>query len=172
MFGLFKKKNATREVDTSNDDYVEYEEVVPVGNADLATLSPGLSLENASEFGNNVITQFDTALTTVNSIGTTIKDTVQIIANVKYEIAKLDHDLDMFIADSNTRLEKFKTAMPVLEKQLTLISGRIDNITNQMLSNIMDPKDPNSVQKHSMMMDMLSSANDSFNNMLVKLITI
>ncbi len=55
---------------------------------------------------------------------------------------------------------------------MTKISDRIDNITNVMLTNIMNPNDPSSVQKHSQMMDMLESANDSFNNMLVKLITL
>lgn len=129
-------------------------------------------VQNVCESCDAVASKMENALTLVNSAACTIKDTVQIIENVKYDIAKLDHDLDMFIADSNTRLEKFKSAMPVLEKQLTRISDRIDNITNMMLTNIMNPNDPSSVQKHSQMMDMLESANDSFNNMLVKLITL
>ncbi len=129
-------------------------------------------VESVCENCDAVASKMENALTLVNSAACTIQDTVQIIANVKYDIAKLDHDLDMFIAESNTRLEKFKSAMPVLEKQLTKISDRIDNITNVMLTNIMNPNDPNSVQKHSQMMDMLEGANDSFNNMLVKLITL
>ncbi len=141
-------------------------------NDGLVTTDSLQRVENVCESCNVVATKVENALTVINSVGCTIKDTVQIIETVKYDIAKLDHDLDMFLAESNTRLEKFKLAMPILEKQLTLISNRIDNITNTMLTNVMDPKDPNSVQKHSQMMDMLNSANDSFNNMLVKLITL
>lgn len=121
---------------------------------------------------NEIASKMDNAWAIVNSIGSTVKDTVQIMTNIKYDIAKLDNDLEMFIADSNTRLEKFKTAMPVLEKQLTMISNRIDMITNQMLTNVMDANDPNTVQKHSLMMDMLTQSSESFNNLLVKLISI
>lgn len=101
-----------------------------------------------------------------------IFDTIQIVANVKLEISRLDHELDMYIAESNMKLERFKVAMPILEKQLTLISNRINGITDKMLENVMDASDSESIKKHEIMSEMLHDANESINNMLVKLISL
>lgn len=117
-----------------------------------------------------VASKMENALTLVNSAACTIQDTVQIIANVKYDMAKLDHDLDMFIAESNTRLEAFKAFLPLLEKQLTKASDRIDVYADKVLTNAMNPDDPYSVQKHSEAMNLLEMYNDHFNKLLMKLI--
>lgn len=73
---------------------------------------------------------------------------------------------------TNFKLERFRAAMPVLEKQLTSVSNRIDKITDSMITNVMDAKDDLSIKKHEMLLSMLTDANNSFNNMLTKLINL
>lgn len=163
MFGWLKKKK----MDTSID-YVEFEEI-PSGDMQFDNDDP-LSLSKMDEFGTDIVNRIDNSYQMIASITTSVTDMVKYTQKIKYDIAKLDHELDKFIVSSNTSLEKFKSAMPVLESQLTRISNRIDMITNVMLQNVMNAKDPESIQKHEKMMEMLTEANNSFNNMLVKLI--
>lgn len=167
MFNFLRKK-------TKATEYVDYEEITEnvVEAEPMYQSSTPLTPATVQEFGNNVATTVDNALDIVSLVTTSVTDTIQIVANVKLEIAQLDHDLDKFLADSNMRLERFKSAMPVLEKQLNKISDRIDSITDKMLTNVMDAKDTDSIKKHELMMDMLNGANDSFNNMLCKLISL
>lgn len=124
-------------------------------------------------FGNNELTQIIDACDVISKSVTTVADTVKHIANIQYEIKKLDQQLEMFITTTNANLERFKTAIPVLDKQLTNISSRIDRITDSIILNTQtDTLTEDGVKKHQLLIELLSNTNDSFNNMLVRILAL
>lgn len=128
---------------------------------------------NPETFGNNALAQVMDTCDVINKGVTTVADTVKYIANVNYEISKLDHQLEAFIAQTRSNLERFKTAMPVLERQLNNISGRIDRITDNIIMNTQAATlTEDAVKKHQLLIELLTNTNDSFNNMLVKMLAL
>lgn len=101
-----------------------------------------------------------------------ITGTVQYCANVRLEIAKLDKELEEFVTTSNNNLERFKAAMPVLESQLTLVSKRIDLITEHIMKNLSSDLDEKDLKRHSLQLDLLSTVSDNFNNLLAKILAL
>lgn len=163
---IFSKKGDYAEFEEVNDSTALQPTSGTTGKSDLARLF------DTGEFAEREINEMEMAISVVNSVTTSISEAVKVVANVRLEIKRLDHELDMFIASSNFKLERFRTAMPVLEKQLTSVSNRIDKITDSMIANVMDAKDDLSIKKHEMLLSMLTDANNSFNNMLTKLINL
>lgn len=124
-------------------------------------------------FGNNELTQIIDACDVISKSVTTVADTVKHIANIQYEIKKLDQQLEMFITTTNANLERFKTAIPVLDRQLTNISSRIDRITDSIIQNTQtETLTEDGVKKHQLLIELLSNTNDSFNNMLVRILAL
>ena len=174
MFGFNKKKT----VENEPSEYTPYEVVEDGEEKEVENSQSSVPAQtnnsssdlDINKFGENAAQQIDTSLSVFNNVTSSIKECYLASKNVELEIAKMDHQLDAFIADSNNKLDRFKTAMPVLEKQLNKVSDRIDKITDQMLENVMSLDNPESIKKHEMMIDMLNKSSDSFNNLLVKLI--
>lgn len=119
-----------------------------------------------------VMNSIDNICTSVALVSTSLSDAVVAVSNVRAQIAELDHKLDMFIVESETRLAKFRTATPIIEKQLENASGRIDKITDKILESFDGDVTNDSLQKQSLLIDLLQETNNSFNNMLVRLISI
>lgn len=99
---------------SSYDDVNWIEDGVEEFSADDIYPSP-LDDFSPETFGNHAIQHVETALDLVNNVTTSIRDYAMCVQRTKLEISKLDHDLDKFIAEKNVSLEKFKSAMPVLE---------------------------------------------------------
>lgn len=130
--------------------------------------------EDLSSFGLSEVNLVETVCNTVNQVTCTITDAVKYVQNVKLEIKRLDTQLEQFITSTNANLERFKSAMPVLENQLNRISARIDRITETILLNTEKTQeiDNDTLKKHEMLLDLLESANNSFNNMLMRLLAL
>lgn len=93
--------------------------------------------------------------------------------DVKLQIRKLDTQLEVFIVQTRSNLDRFKTAMPVLEKQLNSISARIDRITDSILTNtVANEVNENVLKKHQILLDLLANTNDCFNNMLMRILSL
>lgn len=165
MFGF--KKKATQheeyEEDPAEVSYDDFEYMDDFG--DDMPLCP-------EEFGNGAMQAVDDSLQFLNNTVTSVREFAMTCQKVKLEVAKMDHDLDIFIQQSNSNLARFQSALPVLDSKLTAISERIDHITDKMLDNAMDADSEASIQRHRQMLDMLTMANESFNNMLAKLISL
>lgn len=130
-------------------------------------------LLDPATFGEKELTQIVDVCDVINRSVTTVSDTMKHIANINFEIKKLDHQLEMFITSTNANLERFKTAIPVLDKQLTNISPRIDRITDSIIQNTQaETLTEDGVKKHQLLIELLSSTNDSFNNMLVRILSL
>ena len=169
MFNWFKKKDKQEE---KQEEYVEYEEVIPEEVTDITFDDDDDREFDPQSFGNGALQTIDHSMEIFNSVTSSVKECVLASQNVKMEIARMEHDLDKFIVQSDNQLEKFKSALPVLDAQLTRVSERIDRITDRMLDHDMDASSPNSIQKHQVMLETLNSASDSFNNLLSKLISL
>lgn len=121
----------------------------------------------------DVAMQVAAAVNVINNVTTSVTDTIKYIADVKVELKRLDTELEKFIAQTGANLERFKSAIPMLEKQLDKASDRIDRITDTALEHAKTSEmTADALQKHSLMIDMLSSANDSFNNLLMRILSL
>ena len=118
----------------------------------------------------DVAMQIAAAVNVVNNVTTSVTDTIKYIADVKVQLKRLDTELEAFIVQTNANLDRFKSAIPMLEKQLDKASNRIDKITDEALLHAKNCNMTEEVKKHSLMIEMLSSANDSFNNLLMRIL--
>lgn len=139
---------------TNEEEFDDYEEMSPM------------------EFANNAMQRVSNIMDRATDITCTFAQVMNSANEMKMEIARLDHQLDAFIAQTDANLERFKRAAPILEKQLENASARIDRITDKILSNSDSDLTPESLQKQSILIDMMTQANDSFNNMVMKLLTL
>lgn len=120
----------------------------------------------------DVAMQIAAAINVVNNVTTSVTDTIKYIADVKVQLKRLDAELEAFIVQTNANLDRFKSAIPMLEKQLDKASNRIDKITDEALLHAKNCNMTEEVKKHSLMIEMLSSANDSFNNLLMRILSL
>ncbi len=120
----------------------------------------------------DVAMQIAAAVNVVNNVTTSVTDTIKYIADVKVQLKRLDAELEAFIVQTNANLDRFKSAIPMLEKQLDKASNRIDKITDEALLHAKNCNMTEEVKKHSLMIEMLSSANDSFNNLLMRILSL
>lgn len=120
----------------------------------------------------DVAMQIAAAVNVVNNVTTSVTDTIKYIADVKVQLKRLDTELEAFIVQTNANLDRFKSAIPMLEKQLDKASNRIDKITDEALLHAKNCNMTEEVKKHSLMIEMLSSANDSFNNLLMRILSL
>lgn len=104
-------------------------------------------------------------LNTTSNIVSKITDTIK-------EISKLDYQFDCLLATLDMKLEKFKMVVPVIEKQLNNISGRIDLITEAILEKNKGEMSEEGLKQQAILLDTLSQASESFNNMIFKLMMI
>ena len=121
---------------------------------------------------NTAIQRVSNIMDQVSDVSCTFAQVMNSANEMKIEIARLDHQLDAFIAQTDANLERFKRAAPILEKQLENASSRIDRIVDKILSNSDSDITEESLQKQSILIDMMTQANDSFNNMIMKLLTL
>lgn len=120
----------------------------------------------------DVAMQIAAAVNVVNNVTTSVTDTIKYIADVKVQLKRLDAELEAFIVQTNANLDRFKSAIPMLEKQLDKASNRIDKITDEALLHAKNCNMTEEVKKHSLMIEILSSANDSFNNLLMRILSL
>lgn len=113
----------------------------------------------------------DRGLMRFNEFTDNISALTQTVAELKRDIAVMDHQLDLFIVASKTDLEKFKLLVPLAERQLDKISSRMDNITMKILMDDFSSIDVGSVKKREMLIDMLSQQSENFNSMIMKLLS-
>lgn len=143
----------------------EYNEMAPVGE--------GNELVPLMDTVDDVAMQIAAAVNVVNNVTTSVTETIQHIANVKLEMARLDNELEQFLAQTSANLERFKSSIPMLSKQLDKASDRIDKITDETLAHAKScSMTEDELKKHSLMIDMLESANDSFNNLLMRILSL
>lgn len=122
-------------------------------------------------FGNTELQTLNQVCNTVRQVTCTIAEAVKYVENVKLEIKRLDTQMQCFIAQTNANVERFKTAMPVLESQLNNISRRIDKITDEIIDNTHGSNmTKTDMQKQELLLNMLANVNDNFNNLLAKIL--
>jgi len=124
----------------------------------------GQRIDQAAERANNMLAM-------VTNTATSLADTAVAIKQANLEMARLETQLDMFICNAQTNLEKFKSTIPMLERQLDRAADRIEKITDKILDKTDESLTDENLQKQSMLLDALNQHNQTFNNILMKLIT-
>lgn len=113
-----------------------------------------------------------TSLCVIGGMLNATSNIVSKISDTVVEISRLDHQLDCLLATLDMKLEKFKLVVPVMEKQLNNISGRIDMITEAILEKNKGEMSEEGLKQQAILLDTLSQASESFNNMIFKLMMI
>lgn len=109
------------------------------------------------------------SLDSISSISSDMNDMMHTFADMRIGIKQINAELDAFKTATGAKLDKFKLQVPILDKQMDRISSRIDQITDKVLALTDDDMSEQTLKKQSMLMDMLSGFNDSFNNLVMRL---
>ena len=91
-------------------------------------------------------------------------------ADMKIQISQVEAQVDAFCASLETDLKKYQHRLPIVEKQLNSASERIDRFVDRILDMEGDNTSPEYLQRQSLLLDALTSINNQFNNILVKLL--
>ena len=110
-----------------------------------------------------------TSLESISSISTDLTDMMHTFANMQIGIKQITAELDAFKTATGAKLDKFKLQVPILDKQMDRISNRIDQITDKILALTDDDMSEQTLKKQATLMNMLSNFNDSFNNLVMRL---
>lgn len=121
---------------------------------------------------NDSIEKVNNSLTLLNGLSFSTENIVNKISDTMLEIAKLDYQLDCVLATIDMKLEKFKTIAPMMERQLNNISNRIDKLTDIIVEKNKNILTESELKQQSILLDALTQANDSFNNMIMKMMVI
>ena len=110
-----------------------------------------------------------TSLESISSISTDLTDMMHTFANMQIGIKQINAELDAFKTATGAKLDKFKLQVPILDKQMDRISNRIEQITDKILALTDDDMSEQTLKKQATLMNMLSNFNDSFNNLVMRL---
>ena len=110
-----------------------------------------------------------TSLESISSISTDLTDMMHTFANMQIGIKQINAELDAFKTATGAKLDKFKLQVPILDKQMDRISNRINQITDKILALTDDDMSEQTLKKQATLMNMLSNFNDSFNNLVMRL---
>ena len=106
------------------------------------------------------------------SNGTTgIKNIIEASGNVKIAMQNLENEMEKFRISAQKDAYLYEKSLPMWERQLDKIQERIDNTMNKVMDSLSNDFSEESLKKQNMMMDVLMSVNESFNAMVMKLMT-
>lgn len=128
-------------------------------------------VEGLEDF-NRTAQNINDSLVLVNDLAFTASNIVNRLSEAAVEIARLDSQLSFMLASMDANLEKFRMVLPVVERQLGTLSDRIDMITQAILERSNGDMSEENLRQQSILLDTLSQASESFNNMIVKVMMI
>lgn len=117
---------------------------------------------------NSTLVELDSLITNTTS---GIANIVQIAGEVKIAVQSLENEMEKFRINAQKDAYLYEKSLPMWEQQLNRIQDRIDKAMDRILS--FDPSDFSeaAIQRQNMFMDVLTEVNDSFNAMVMKLMT-
>lgn len=132
---------------------------------------------------NEVLQEFQSSIAQANDKFEGTKDLVlnlvdkggEIVKHYKeidLAIKKIDAQVELMVLDYDFRIEKFKTALPVIENQLTKFSNQMDILLEKILD--MDPysRDLNYIRTRTELISILKGTSETLSNMFFKVITL
>ena len=121
------------------------------------------------------LVEIEKTLATLDSLvsnGTTgIKNIIEASGNVKIAMQNLENEMEKFRISAQKDAYLYEKSLPMWERQLDKIQERIDNTMNKVMDSLSNDFSEESLKKQNMMMDVLMSVNESFNAMVMKLMT-
>lgn len=119
--------------------------------------------------------EIEKTLATLDSLvsnGTSgIKNIIEASGNVKIAMQNLENEMEKFRISAQKDAYLYEKSLPMWERQLDKIQERIDNTMNKVMDSLSNDFSEESLKKQNMMMDVLMSVNESFNAMVMKLMT-
>lgn len=132
---------------------------------------------------NEVLQEFQSTITQANHRFDGAKDLVMNLADkgveiVKYfkeidlVIKKMDTQVGLMVIDYDYRIEKFKTAIPMIQNQLTNYSNQMDVLLVKILDMDAHSSYLNYIQYRSELISTLKGTSETLSNMFLKVITL
>lgn len=117
---------------------------------------------------NETLTILDSMITNTT---TGIANIVQITSSVKIAMQSLENEMEQFRINAQKDAYLYEKSLPMWEQQLNRIQDRIDKVMDRVLSSESSDFSETAIQRQNMLMDVLTEVNDSFNTMVMKLMT-
>lgn len=125
--------------------------------------------------GNAELAQMDKTLVSLDALitnGTTgIKNIIEATGNIKVAMQNLENEMEKFRISAQKDAYLYEKSLPMWERQLDKIQARIDKTMDRVMDSFSTDFSEESLKKQNMMMDALMAVNDSFNVMVMKLMT-
>lgn len=146
----------------SNSEIVKKQEVTPAKQLSGEDQKDMMAIMAKTQF-------LSKSIDSVNVLVDDVNQMVKSITDMQIAVKQIDSELEKFKTETGAKLDKFKLQVPLLDKQMDNISNRIDKITDRILSLTDDDMSEQTLKKQSVLMSALSTFNDSFNNLVMKL---
>ena len=96
----------------------------------------------------------------------------ELSTNLALETRRLEHQLDAFIFKTQSDIVKFEILVPVVEKQLQNLSDRIDKLIDKLMDEDLSNTDDGILEKHNLILQLLMQENETFNNAMMKMLSL
>lgn len=107
----------------------------------------------------------------IGNATTGITNIVQATSEVKIAMQSLENEMERFRISAQKDAYLYEKSLPMWEKQMDRIQDRIDKAMDRVLSLDLGDFSEANVQRQNMFMDVLTEVNNSFNSMVMKLMT-
>lgn len=143
------------------DTYNEKNDLILSENSDLsAALAKVDAVNNTLATLNSMITNTTSGIATI----------VQATGDVRVAMQSLENEMEQFRINAQKDAYLYEKSLPMWEQQLNRIQDRIDKAMDHLLSFDSDFSE-SAIQRQNMVMDVLTEVNNSFNAMVMKLMT-
>ena len=143
------------------DTYNEKNDLILSENSDLSVaLAKVDAVNNTLATLNSMITNTTSGIATI----------VQATGDVRVAMQSLENEMEQFRINAQKDAYLYEKSLPMWEQQLNRIQDRIDKAMDHLLSFDSDFSE-SAIQRQNMVMDVLTEVNNSFNAMVMKLMT-
>lgn len=143
------------------DTYNEKNDLILSENSDLSAALAKVDVVN------NTLATLNSMITNTTSGIATI---VQATGDVRVAMQSLENEMEQFRINAQKDAYLYEKSLPMWEQQLNRIQDRIDKAMDHLLSFDSDFSE-SAIQRQNMVMDVLTEVNNSFNAMVMKLMT-
>lgn len=125
---------------------------------------------NGLEMVNEGFDKLNHFLNLGNQALTNLTPILGVLTDMHQNVRSMDNQLDAYIIKCEDNLQRFNKAADIIEKQLDGFSNRMDKLTERILADDFSKLDEQNMRNREMLIDLLTSQNETFNNMIMKLL--
>ena len=125
---------------------------------------------NGLEMVNEGFDKLNHFLNLGNQALTNLTPILGVLTDMHQNVRSMDNQLDAYIIKCEDNLQRFNKAADIIEKQLDGFSNRMDKLTERILADDFSKLVEQDMRNREMLIDLLTSQNETFNNMIMKLL--